>query len=152
MARSTNGHAQEAQVADGASRLAGIHVLVVDDDEDARGLFATALHHSGATVATADSTRAALEAMRLAQPDVLLADISMPERDGYDLIAAVRMAHGPRPTAIAVSAHARKEDRERALAAGYDDYVTKPVDPAHLAAVIARLLGRGRRAPLVASA
>ena len=152
VAHSTNVHAPDAQVVDGSSRLAGVHVLVVDDDEDARGLFAAALHHCGATVATADSTSVALDAMRLAQPDVLLADISMPERDGYDLITAVRRAHGPRPTAIAVSAHARKEDRERALAAGYDDYVTKPVDPAHLAAVIARLLGRGGRAPLVASA
>jgi PAS domain S-box-containing protein len=149
----TNGHSPATSVPGMGSRLAGIHVLVVDDDKDARGLFAGALRFSGAAVTTADSTSAALDAMRRERPDVLLADISMPERDGYDLIAAVRLAHGrARLPAIAVSAHARKEDRERALAAGYDDYVTKPVDPAQLAAVIARLLGRDRRAPLIAPA
>jgi CheY-like chemotaxis protein/nitrogen-specific signal transduction histidine kinase len=122
-------------------RLSGVRVLVVDDEPDARALMGTVLEQCGADVATVASSTAALEALRSAHFDVLLSDISMPEEDGYQLIRKVR-AMQPEIPAAAVTAFARAEDREAALAAGFQLHVAKPVEPATLARVVESLVRR----------
>jgi CheY-like chemotaxis protein len=118
-----------------------VRVLVVDDEPDARALMGTVLEQCGADVATVASSTAALEALRSAHFDVLLSDISMPEEDGYQLIRKVR-AMQPEIPAAAVTAFARAEDREAALAAGFQLHVAKPVEPATLARVVESLVRR----------
>jgi hypothetical protein len=122
-------------------RLSGVRVLIVDDEPDARALMGTVLEQCGADVATVASSAAALEALRSAHFDVLLSDISMPEEDGYQLIRKVRAVQ-PEIPAAAVTAFARAEDREAALAAGFQLHVAKPVEPATLARVVESLVRR----------
>ena len=122
-------------------RLDGVRVLVVDDEPDARALMGTVLGQCGADVATVPSAAAALEALRRSRYDVLLSDISMPEEDGYQLMRKVR-ALNPGLPAAAVTAFARSEDREAALAAGFQLYVAKPVEPAALARAVESLVRR----------
>ena len=126
--------------------LAGVRVLVVDDEPDTRDMVAILLQRAGADVAKAGSTD---EALRLADervPDVLVSDLAMPARDGYALLRALRGRGLARGLAtVALTAHARQEDRERALAAGFDAYVTKPVEPSALAALVRELVERRRR-------
>jgi signal transduction histidine kinase len=125
------------------STLSRLRVLVVDDERDARELLATLLETAGATVTVVSSAAEALDAVAKQPPDVLLSDLAMPLRDGYDLMREVR-ARGAADgvVAVALSAQARPEDRERALASGFHAHVAKPVDPATLAAVIRNLVGR----------
>ena len=120
-----------------------LRVLVVDDEYDARELLATLLETAGATVTVVGSAAEALDAVAKHPPDVLLSDLAMPLRDGYDLMREIR-ARGAADgvVAVALSAQARPEDRERALASGFHAHVAKPVDPAVLAAVIRTLVGR----------
>jgi protein-histidine pros-kinase len=128
--------------------LHGVHVLVVDDRADERELLAAILERHGARVSTADSARAALQILGDARPDVLISDIAMPDEDGYVLLRRVRglaPAQGGGVPAVAVTAHARAEDRDRALAAGFQSYVAKPIDRARLLQAIA--LARGGVAP-----
>jgi PAS domain S-box-containing protein len=122
--------------------LDGIRVLVVDDDADARELADHVLRERGAEVETAASVSEALDALRRSLPDVLVSDISMPDTDGYELIAQVRGSVEPLAglPAIALTAFARGEDQVRALAAGYDAHLSKPVDSRDLADVIATLV------------
>jgi CheY-like chemotaxis protein len=122
--------------------LAGMRVLVVDDDPDARELAEHVLRDHGAEVATAGAVGEAIELLHGALPDVLVSDISMPEVDGYELIERVRRLAGPvsRVRAVALTAFARSEDRARALAAGYDAHLAKPVDSRHLIATIGSLV------------
>jgi signal transduction histidine kinase/ActR/RegA family two-component response regulator len=123
----------------GALRLDGIRVLVVDDDPEARTLFATILEGAGATVTAASSARDALEAFRRSTHDVLVSDIEMPDVDGYGLLReALAIAHGrnERLMAVSVTAYSRPEDQARSLAAGFHRHVQKPVDPAALVAVV----------------
>ncbi|MEZ4431802.1 MAG: PAS domain-containing protein [bacterium] len=125
--------------------LGGLTVLVVDDQPDACEFVARLLAECGARAATATSARAALDAIREAPPEALVSDIGMPQMDGYELIRAVRALpadKGGRVPAIAMTAFARSTDRERALAAGFDRHLAKPVDPADLIATIASLTGR----------
>ena len=122
-------------------RLDGVRVLVVDDEPDARALMGTVLAQCGADVATVASSAAALEALRRAPYDVLLSDISMPEEDGYQLVRKVRALNLSIPAA-AVTAFARAEDREAALAAGFQLHVAKPVEPAVLARAVESLARR----------
>ena len=125
--------------------LAGLRVLVVDDERDARELFAKTLAECGAQVLTAGSATAALDALERERPDVLLADIGMPGEDGYALIARVRALppeRGGRTPAAALTAYARGEDRLRALRSGFQIHLPKPVKAAELITVIARLAGR----------
>jgi len=122
-------------------RLDGVRVLVVDDEPDARALMGTVLGQCGADVATVPSAAAALEALRRSRYDVLLSDISMPEEDGYQLMRKVR-ALNPGLPAAAVTAFARSEDRDAALAAGFQLYVAKPVEPAALARAVESLVRR----------
>ena len=114
-----------------------IRVLVVDDEPDARELIKAALSRYGAEVTVAATVRVALEALERAPFDVLVSDIAMPENDGYDLIRNVRAldaGRGGRVPALALTAYARIEDRAAAIAAGYQQFATKPIEPAELAA------------------
>jgi PAS domain S-box-containing protein len=129
-----------------AERLSGLHVLVVDDDADARDLVRAALVQAGARVTTAVSATAALDALDAMNVDVLVSDIGMPGGDGYELIAAVRARdHGARLPAVALTAYARRADRERALRAGFNLHVSKPIDPGTLVLVVGMVSGRTER-------
>ena len=122
-----------------AVSLGGCRALVVDDEEDARGLIATILTTAGANVQTASSVREALLHLDATPPDVLLADIGMRGADGYALIREVRRREartGQRLPAAAITAYARREDRERALEAGFDRHVPKPISPAAIVAAV----------------
>jgi CheY-like chemotaxis protein len=125
--------------------LDGLRVLAVDDEADARQLLATVLERCGAEVRTCASASEALEALKQYKPDVLVSDIGMPDEDGYSLMEKVRASEagrGERIPAVALTAYARVEDRLRALSAGYNMHVPKPVEPAELAMVIASLTHR----------
>ena len=123
-----------------------LDVLVVEDDLAAREATSQVLEQYGAAVRPASSAAEARVAFETRRPDVLVADIGIPEEDGYALLRRLRRTeqeHGtPRVPAIAVTAFARDEDRERALAAGFDEYVPKPVDPQRLVTLIALLAGK----------
>ncbi|MFB2969421.1 PAS domain S-box protein [Aerosakkonema sp. BLCC-F183] len=123
--------------------LNGLQVLVVDDDVDSCDLIATVLKQYGAQVRTASSVREAMEAIEHIKPDVLLSDIGMPQEDGYDLIRKVRQLQsqrGEQIRAIALTAFAREEDRWKAIEAGFQMHVSKPVEPAKLATAVAKLV------------
>jgi PAS domain S-box-containing protein len=129
-------------------RLDGIRVLVVDDHEDSRGLIVVALNALGATVMEASEADQGYEMLVAEHPDVLVADIGMPGRTGYDLMEQVRLLPrevGGLVPAIALTAYARTEDRVRALEAGFQAHLAKPVQPAALAAAIAGLVTRPPR-------
>jgi signal transduction histidine kinase/ActR/RegA family two-component response regulator len=133
-ARPPDTPAQEA-----ATRLDGVQVLVVDDNADARDVLFYLLNDSGAIVEAAGSAKAALEIVASRNVDVVIADLSMPDMDGYGLIDALQTiagASGRRPYAIAVTACAGDFHRRRAIGAGYDAYLAKPVAPADLAACL----------------
>ena len=121
-----------------AAGLAGARVLVVDDEPDARQLLSAIFGRHGAVIAEAASADDAIDALDRTAVDLLVADIGMPYVDGYELIRRVR-AGDHRVAAIAVTAHARPEDRTRALEAGYDAYVAKPFDAAALIRLSAAL-------------
>jgi CheY-like chemotaxis protein len=121
------------------STLTGLRVLVVEDDDDARGLFEVVLRECGAEVVSVATAQAGLDAFRTVQPDILVSDIALPERDGYWLIAQVRSLNPRRVVpAIAVTGIAGYE-AARALSEGFHAYLTKPVDPDRLCAVVGRL-------------
>ncbi len=123
-------------------RLAGVRVVAVDDEPDGRAVLRRLLEDQGAIVRTAASAAEAAALVTAEVPDVLVSDIGMPGEDGYALIAALRRrppAAGGRVPAVALTAYAQAADRDRALAAGFDAHLTKPVDPAQLAATIAAL-------------
>jgi PAS domain S-box-containing protein len=128
--------------------LAGLRVLVLDDEEDARDVVTRLLEDAGAAVTAAGS---ASDAQTLLEnglvPDVVVSDVGMPERDGYDFIQAVRRMPPPLRTvpAAALTALARLEDRKRALLSGFQTHLAKPVDPAELVATVASLAGRTGR-------
>jgi signal transduction histidine kinase len=115
--------------------LSGINVLVVDDDTESLQVMATALSESGARVSTASSAAEAWTVARNQALDVVISDISMPREDGYSFIRRLRadtqIASRCSPT-IALTAHARQEDREATRAAGFTAHLAKPVDPAEL--------------------
>ena len=108
-------------------RLEGSLVVVVDDQEDSRELLTEILERSGAQVVRCDSVEAALDALRIPAVDLLVADIAMPHLDGYDLIRRVRQLPSTVP-AVAVSAYARSQDRDKAFALGYNGYCAKPIE------------------------
>lgn len=124
--------------------LTDVRLLVVDDDAEARELARAVFEPRGAKVETAGSAAEALSALRQRPFDVLLCDIGMPEQDGYSLLHAVRQLPGDpgRVPAIAVTAYASLQERAAALGAGFDAHVAKPVEPEHLAAVVADVLNR----------
>jgi signal transduction histidine kinase len=131
-------------VAAGGPRLSGVHVLVVDDDPGSREVIAQILESLGARVSLAASGPAALTLLFERRPHVLVADLGMPEMDGYALIEQVRALDpnlGGRVPAVAVTAYATAQDRLRALHAGYQNHIAKPVEAEELAAVITSLAG-----------
>jgi PAS domain S-box-containing protein len=126
----------------------GLTVLLVDDEEDAREALRRILQQNGMLVTTAASAREACELVESLQPDILLSDIAMPGEDGLSLIRRVRMLpleRGGQVPAIALSAYAGAEDRRRALLAGYQRHISKPVEPAHLLAAIATMVEKSAR-------
>jgi len=135
---------------DKAPSLAGTTVLVVDDDGDARDLIQYVLERCGARVRTAASAPEGLRVMLEWRPDVLLADVEMPIEDGYSFITRVRAlapeAGGATPAA-ALTGYAAAQDRIKALQAGFQFHVAKPVQPAELATVVATLKGTSLRNP-----
>lgn len=125
--------------------LDGLRVLVVDDEADARDFITTVLQQCGAQVQAVASAAAALLAIQQWKPDVLVSDIGMPESDGYSLIRELRRREaeqGGKIPAAALTAYARTEDRTRALKAGFQIHLPKPIEPAELVTVVASLAGR----------
>ncbi len=140
-------YGEPAEREDRRADLSGLRVLAVDDDDDARDLIARILRDRGARVITAASADAGLAALASESVDVILSDIGMPRRSGYDFMNDARR-RGVKAPAVAVTAFARTEDRLNALAAGYQTHLAKPVDPAELVAVVAALAQtRVTRAP-----
>ena len=126
------------------ARLDGVRVLVTDDDMQARELLAVILENAGAEVRAAASAEDALMILESWPADVMLSDIEMPGEDGYALIEKVGRLSAPRarPIAIALTAHVRPEDRVRALEAGFQWHLAKPIDPTELLSVVATLLAQ----------
>src|SRR5262249_27144187 len=123
--------------------LTGVRIYVVDDDPDSCDLLKFAFALRGAVVKTSSSALEAFESITQDPPDILLADINMPDEDGYSLIRRIReslLHNGITFPAIALTAMARAEDSERALAAGFHVHVPKPVEIDELTATIAELL------------
>jgi PAS domain S-box-containing protein len=125
--------------------LAGVRVLIVDDEPDTREMLRVMVGQFGAEVRTCASSVEALNVLNNWEPNVIVSDIEMPDEDGYELIRKVRRAEtsaGARMVpAVALTAYARVEDRLRALSAGYQMHIAKPCEPAELAMVIASLAG-----------
>jgi PAS domain S-box-containing protein len=129
-------------IADPSRQLAGLHVLVVDDEADARELARLAFERAGARVTLAASAAEALATVEAGPVDVLVSDIGMPGTNGYVLLESVRGRVGTPIPAIALTAYARLEDRERALKAGFELHVPKPIDPARLVRAVALVVHR----------
>jgi CheY-like chemotaxis protein len=127
----------------GQTDLSGVRVLVVDDEPDTLDLLRRVLGDSHAQVAAAPSVEAALATLGGFAPHVLISDVSMPGRDGYELIRAIRSTSGPEELpAAALTAYTRPEDADRARQAGFQLHLSKPVEPEQLVKVVAQLAGR----------
>jgi len=124
--------------------LRGLTVLVVDDEPDAHTLLRKILTQYEAQVIEVDSAEGALAALKKAVPDVIISDVGLPDEDGYSLIRRIRSLPEPvrRVPAVALSAFARMEDRQRALLSGFQMHLAKPIAPAELITVVASLAGR----------
>jgi two-component system CheB/CheR fusion protein len=136
---------QEPQRVAESPSLAGIRVLVVEDHDDAREFIAVALERYDAVVTTATSVESALAAFERVSPDVVVSDLGMPGEDGYAFIRRLRELppeRGGRVRTVALTAYARPEDRDAALAAGYDRHLAKPIDPIDLCVAVAALAQR----------
>jgi PAS domain S-box-containing protein len=134
---------EESEFDYSATPLTGIKLLIVDDEPDARQLIRRVLTECGAVVALAGSADEALNVIESFRPDILISDVGMPDQDGYDLIRRVRARVAAKTLpAVALTAFARSEDRRRALLAGFQTHVSKPVDLAELVAVVASLVER----------
>ncbi|HJP94685.1 MAG TPA: PAS domain S-box protein [Pyrinomonadaceae bacterium] len=140
---------RDSQAPNGTDRrpnLAGVKVLAVDDSGDTRELIKVLLETCGAKVTTASSVREALDVFTGWQPEVLICDIGMPEEDGYGLIKTIRQLPAERGgdiPAIALTGYVRVEDRMRALEAGYQIFVPKPIEATELCTIIATLVDHG---------
>jgi CheY-like chemotaxis protein len=123
-------------------------VLVLEDDNDTRELLRFVLESHGATAFLADKVMDGLQTLATAKPDVVVADIGMPDYNGYAFIAAVRREERPEIRAtpvIALTAYSTPADRDTALTSGFNEYLTKPFEPEHLITTIKRLYGESRR-------
>jgi K+-sensing histidine kinase KdpD/ActR/RegA family two-component response regulator len=140
---STDGQAAAESSVPQSGRLDGIRVLVVDDESDSRDVMAHALEDCGAHVTLAGNARDALEILESSEMDVLLADVAMPDEDGYTLIRKVRASTAGRIAAIpaaAVTAHARDDERQEALSAGFHLHLAKPFEIAQLTRTVQALV------------
>jgi signal transduction histidine kinase/ActR/RegA family two-component response regulator len=129
--------------------LSDFHVLVVDDEADARNLIQHILTKCNARVTTAATATEGIAAVKQHHPDMILSDIGMPVEDGYDFLAKLRQlsrAEGGDTPAVALTAFARSEDRRRALMAGFQMHLPKPVEAAELLAVVSNVCASSRRA------
>jgi len=118
---------------------------VLEDETDTRDLLGFVLESDGASVVSTQSVPEALEGLKASRPDVVVADIGLPEYNGYAFIAALRREEDPglRTTpVIALTAFATAADRDTAIVSGFDSYLAKPFDPAHLIATIRELFDR----------
>jgi PAS domain S-box-containing protein len=125
--------------------LKGVKALIVDDDEDTRHLLRAAIEQAGAKVRDVASAEEGLRQAKHWKPSIILADIGMPGKDGYEFIKELReweRHYGVQTPAVALTAYARAEDEVHALNAGYQVHIPKPIEPARLVAVIASQLGR----------
>ncbi|WP_418317140.1 PAS domain S-box protein [Piscinibacter sakaiensis] len=125
-------------------RLHGVHAAIVDDEPDAREILELVLTEQGATVVSFGAAEEALAVIATSRPAVIVSDIGMPGMDGYQMIRALRAGEsaGDRIPALALTAFARADDRDRALAAGFQAHLAKPFDTAELVRLIAELVGR----------
>jgi PAS domain S-box-containing protein len=139
-----NGLHPESPDSQPAVSLNGLHVLVVDDDRDTLEMMSAALGEASAKVTAAPSASDAMSCIATARPDIIVSDIAMPMLDGYEFIKQVRALDVGLATipAVAMTAYARAEDRTRALNAGFQEYLPKPVEPVELIALLARLSGK----------
>jgi CheY-like chemotaxis protein len=127
--------------------LSGVHVLVVDNERGCRDLLTSILQYCGALVTAVGSADEALAVMALIKPDVLITDVVMRDRDGFWLIAKVRSLKpedGGVVPAVAIVNHAVADERERARAAGFAAYLSKPIDPWELCRLVTGLVTPGR--------
>jgi signal transduction histidine kinase/CheY-like chemotaxis protein len=136
---------QAAGQSAGEGELAGVKVLLVDDADDTLDVLQQILQHSGATTMAASNAGTALALLEREQPDVIVSDIGMPDIDGFELMRRIRRraagAGGAIP-AIALTAFTRQDDRGKAIQAGFDDYLAKPVEPGSLVARIAQAVAQ----------
>jgi signal transduction histidine kinase/CheY-like chemotaxis protein len=126
-------------------RLDGVRVLVIEDDTDSRELVAAVLVQAGAILFTAASGRDGVSMARRVRPDVVVCDLAMPDEDGLTVVRKLKSwaaEVGVTLPALALTAYARAEDRDRALTVGFDLFLTKPVEPSDLARAVARLARR----------
>lgn len=140
---------------DPATALEGISVLIVEDDADSRDLLAMVLASRGAGVTAVETVREALGVAREARPDVIVCDLAMPGEDGFAFIRTLRSSPADEAAAIpalALTAYARLEDRDRALRAGFQLHMSKPVEPRDFVDAVARLARRPTRQPLSSAA
>lgn len=135
----------DVQAFSAASLLDGVKVLVVDDEADSRDLLMAILTRCGSDVRCSDSAAAAMQTFHEWNPDLLVSDIGMPNEDGYSLIKRLReldSKHARQIPAVALTAYATDEDRLRALAAGFQIHVAKPIEPENFVTCVASVLGR----------
>jgi PAS domain S-box-containing protein len=128
-----------------SASIEGLRIMVVDDEADSRRLLVKILRESGAIVSSAGTAADAIAQMLKSQPDILISDLGMPEMDGFELIQQLRGAgYGPTDIpAVALSAFAHTDDQRKAILAGFQMHIAKPVDPHELIATLAHLAGRG---------
>lgn len=129
--------------------LRGIEILLIEDESMTRNATALMLEQYGSQVRAVNSAARAGEAFEIRRPDVIVADVGMPDEDGYSLLRRLRSReqeqNWPRVPSVAVTAFARSEDRQLALAAGFDEHVPKPVNPERLVSVLAALVRNGKQ-------
>ena len=119
--------------------LRGVRILVVEDDSDTRKMLQFVLEQSGAAVSATDAVQSAIQLFEETSPDAVVADIGLPEYNGYALIAKIReheQHKRPRTKCVAVTAYATPTDRDLALNSGFDDYIAKPFSPGELIRVL----------------
>ena len=136
--------AEETAPAGGLVSLLGVHVMVVEDNADARIIIRRVLEHCGGVVTVAESSAAAIRRLRASagRPHVLVSDLVLPGEDGYALIRQVRAVQRLRDLpAIAITAHRNEYDPEATLAAGFHEYLQKPLDLIAFCRVVAQLAG-----------
>jgi CheY-like chemotaxis protein len=123
--------------------LSGVHVLIIDDDAEARDLIRTVLRYCGALVSVAASAGDGLQSLQRVLPDVIVCDIAMPQHDGYWFVRSLRALPpeaGGRLPVIAVTAHGATHGPDRTLPAGFQSHLRKPVDPWELCRVVASMM------------
>ena len=127
--------------------LAGVRVLVVEDDEDSRALAALLLEGAGATVTAVATVAEGLAAFATTSPHVVVSDLSLPVEDGFSFLRQLRALPAPASTVpvVAMTAYARPEDVDRAIAAGFDQHLSKPMQPGALVDLVARMANRSAR-------